>query len=720
MSISAQSSRTTVTQHLAGKRDSRLTASTRADEAGSVSPVTASRNPRPKRPILPFWLVMFFIAAVATALVVPLVVAILHVAHSRTARSLVPSYSVCASSLCRAYAQEILASLNESKGPCKHFFQYVCDGWNTKHQNTKALQQLSLRSTFAILNMSREAQTIKNQPPSVRATAILLLKCAELQKESLNQMDELTQILSSSGLSWPQQQPPRGDLLNILAHWALVYQVDCWFKLDIRYEKLENRAVVFVHLGESKACSWKSTRQMWWKKGTYGEVVQAFLKESAFEGNETALHSQANYIINMEEKLMNVLCREHPQAVPSTDISDKWRTTIKESLWSIYGNLTPEIVVRYVPGYRSAVDELISQQDHGELAYAITWTIVQTWGPYFSGRLGSLVFGSGDNALSSCVSIVKSISSPNLEYLFGSNIFTDDTRLEVYRMFDNIQDEIFRQINESSWLDSSTRIKAAARIRRIVFEVPLPTVRFLEEMYQDLTIGEDATFASAFQTAIRATRKVSWSSVRESIEPDQLAANAHIYLETLRVIVALAMFQIPLYDPEMPKAIMYPALGHVFAHEIMHAFDANWHRYNEYAEKEDWWTPKVYDKYLEKTACIRRAHQNYQKIFGRQLLPTYDPERFADLAGVPALLDASHKYAPDVRLPGMEHFSRDKQFFIVYCYAHCSSRSSPTEAVHAPAEERCNVPLMNLQAFADTFSCAKGDPMNPQEKCTFW
>ncbi|XP_064454931.1 neprilysin-3-like [Ornithodoros turicata] len=676
-------------------------------------PVKARSPPR-------FWLMVLLSNMITVAILVPLFFAVFR-CSTGSEPTLPSSYTVCNSSFCKKYATGIISSLSEKEEPCKHFYNYVCEGWKESNKGMSVLGQLALRSRSAILSFSRDLQALKGQPPSVHAAAVLLRKCFELQTQGLSEMDELKKIISGANLSWPERSTRSVDLLSVLVYWAVMYEVNAWFSVDIAYETLENKAVVFVLFAESDTCRWKITRDRLMDEGRYEDIVRAFLHESAFQGNDAAMHSQAQHIIDLEGKIIKDLCKDNKPIAPPANARDKWKTAVQQHLINIFGKDAPEVTLRYIPGYLSNVDQLISQSSlNSDLAYAITWTIVRILAPYFSSHLGGKAFNNQDEALRACIFKVRVIAGPNVERLFGSNVLNNEAQLEILRMFNTIQDQVTNQINQSTWLDSPTRMNAIARLRRIALHVALPTVTHLEELYHGFSVDDTATFASAFKTAVYATRKASWGRMRTTVMENLFDVNAYFFPTALQVVIALAMFQTPLYDPDMPKAVLYPALGHIFAHEMMHAFDANWHKYNQYAEMEDWWSPKVYDKYLEKTACIRRTHQNYRKVFGRQLLPKYDPERFADLAGVPALLAASRKHTSDVKLPGMEHFSRNEQFFIALCYAQCSNISSPEDAVHAPAEERCNVPLMNLEAFSEAFSCAEGDPMNPKERCTVW
>jgi putative endopeptidase len=74
----------------------------------------------------------------------------------------------------------------------------------------------------------------------------------------------------------------------------------------------------------------------------------------------------------------------------------------------------------------------------------------------------------------------------------------------------------------------------------------------------------------------------------------------------------------------------------------------------------------------------------------------------------------------------MAGLSADQLFFVAAGQVWCNESSPEFERLlvqtdpHSPGKYRVNGSLANHPAFAETFACAPGTPMNPAEKCEVW
>ena len=74
----------------------------------------------------------------------------------------------------------------------------------------------------------------------------------------------------------------------------------------------------------------------------------------------------------------------------------------------------------------------------------------------------------------------------------------------------------------------------------------------------------------------------------------------------------------------------------------------------------------------------------------------------------------------------MAGLSGDQQFFVGYAQANCA-RMAPeflgtllAVDPHAPPKERVNVPLSQLDGFAEAFQCPAGRRMRQRPACAVW
>lgn len=106
-------------------------------------------------------------------------------------------------------------------------------------------------------------------------------------------------------------------------------------------------------------------------------------------------------------------------------------------------------------------------------------------------------------------------------------------------------------------------------------------------------------------------------------------------------------------------------------------------------------------------------------------------ENIADLGGIKLAWDAYHRYrdreGPPTPIRRNDITLTDEQlFFVGFAQVWCTLATPEVEQVliktdsHAPPRFRVDGPLRNLPAFAETFACGEGTPMNPGNRCEVW
>uniref|UniRef100_A0A8C2IHK4 Membrane metallo-endopeptidase-like 1 n=1 Tax=Cyprinus carpio TaxID=7962 RepID=A0A8C2IHK4_CYPCA len=104
-------------------------------------------------------------------------------------------------------------------------------------------------------------------------------------------------------------------------------------------------------------------------------------------------------------------------------------------------------------------------------------------------------------------------------------------------------------------------------------------------------------------------------------------------------------------------------------------------------------------------------------------------ENIADNGGVRQAYKAYMKWVEregeEPRLPGLE-MDHKQLFFLNFAQVWCGA-CRPEYAIqsiktdpHSPLEYRVLGSLQNFEAFSEAFHCARGTPMNPEEKCRVW
>ncbi|XP_064456307.1 neprilysin-1-like [Ornithodoros turicata] len=633
-----------------------------------------------------------------------------------------PGYTVCESAACLEYARQLNASINRRKDPCNNFYLHVCDGWRKSHPNLGMLDMMRRRilnaSTNYLINLT---EAPKDLPPSFAASVTLYRACIAVQAEGLEQLGEIRDMIISTGLPWPGLAPAPGrpiNLLGALLFWALYWNVYVLFQVDLVIASGDPRIIDVTVLNSSSAFQFESERRRLQALGEYESFVGTFLRQYGSVGDNATLNSTVQYLISGEERIMRILQQSYSSDIPHS--VPEWLFRSQDLINQAAAAHVYTFVLMDVQ-LRRALDRVVFDAPNTlEYAYAITWMLARSLAPDYSATIGRMTPVSDQDRNVRCHLRVAQTAGPHLSVLYLRSVLTDNSEIRLRNMFQDIQDQVLLEVQESAWLDNQTRSRVIARLRRITFTWVYPTMDFFEERYPDFVLPANVSFAEGMSMAVDATRKAAFGPDMSMHHDDTLLPNAHLIAAKLLVRVLLGFLTVPMYSDDFPKVINYGALGSILGHEIMHAFDVTAFEMNALNTKQRWRDPVTYETYYEKVECIRNSHLYYDKIFGRQLMPEYDPERFCDATGVPAALAAFLRDGPDVRLPNMTHLSKEQLFFAAFCYVMCTSSESQRDGKYAPGEERCNVPLMNLPEFSLAFKCRRQDPMNPEKKCNFW
>jgi predicted metalloendopeptidase len=142
----------------------------------------------------------------------------------------------------------------------------------------------------------------------------------------------------------------------------------------------------------------------------------------------------------------------------------------------------------------------------------------------------------------------------------------------------------------------------------------------------------------------------------------------------------------------------------------------------------DWWSPTVRQRFTARSECL--VHQ-YSAFPVGDLLVNGNltlGENIADNGGLRLAWMAWHKYnaahGPETAISPA--ITPERLFFLSFAQSWCQlitpqyARLLVTSDPHSPAKARVNLPLQNFDAFATTFGCPAGSPMNPQNKCVLW
>ncbi|CAO4366797.1 unnamed protein product [Caenorhabditis nigoni] len=185
----------------------------------------------------------------------------------------------------------------------------------------------------------------------------------------------------------------------------------------------------------------------------------------------------------------------------------------------------------------------------------------------------------------------------------------------------------------------------------------------------------------------------------------------------------------PLFHSSFPNYAKIAGIGIIIGHEIGHGYDVFGINFDENGIFKPWFDAADQKEYEKKAGCLTNQYNNYDNhSFGKKLNGTLTvKEMMADEFGQDAAWRTFRKLDlfQEKIIIGFEDYSIEKLYFQIGATTWCSPRSPSTlqqqlMRSHPTYSFRVNGLFANEKAFAETFNCPVGSPMNPKKKCTMF
>lgn len=333
----------------------------------------------------------------------------------------------------------------------------------------------------------------------------------------------------------------------------------------------------------------------------------------------------------------------------------------------------------------------------------------------------------------------KAVGKIYVEHVFNSDI----SKKKVQLISHNILEEFKLIINETSWLDDTSKAMATEKAQAIKIQIGsqhnIFTDEYIDELYY-IDVDENLLIKNLIRISQdKATNQ--FSNLRKKPDPNEwtwssLTINAFYEPELNEIFLPAAMLQTPFFDPNLPNYLNYGTLGNTIGHEIAHGFDDEGRLYDKDGNvlsmgEYGMWSHESQDNFKANTKCMVDQYSQYlikeikKNVCGLQTLG----ENIADNGGMKASFRAYQRWASlhgeEPKLPNLR-YSQDQLFFISYATLSCSKFRAESlldqmlNDNHAPSEFRTNGMMSNFEGFAEAFNCKLGQKNNPVKKCSVW
>jgi len=182
------------------------------------------------------------------------------------------------------------------------------------------------------------------------------------------------------------------------------------------------------------------------------------------------------------------------------------------------------------------------------------------------------------------------------------------------------------------------------------------------------------------------------------------------------------------FDPALPAAANYGAIGAIIGHEISHSFDDQGALFDATGKLSNWWSADDLAHFKASGAALAKQYDAYKpfpdaSVNGKQTLG----ENIADVAGLSTAFDAYQLSLGGKPAPQVEGFTGEQQFFLALAQSwrqksrEARVRSRLVTGGHAPAEYRADT-VRNLDAWYAEFEPKPGQALflAPSERVRAW
>lgn len=317
--------------------------------------------------------------------------------------------------------------------------------------------------------------------------------------------------------------------------------------------------------------------------------------------------------------------------------------------------------------------------------------------------------------------------------LFAEEYFNEKAKKRYSDMVENVREAYKKRIQKLDWMSDSTKQKALAKLAAIKKKVGYPDKW---KDFSDLNISR-SSYAQNMMRAHAWWNKYEISKLGKPVDRDEWEMtpqtyNAYYNPSNNEIVLPAGIFTVPGYrDEDLDDALVYGYAGaSTIGHEITHGFDDEGRQYDAAGNLKNWWTLQDESEFKQRAQVLvdqfNKMHPlgDSMTINGKATLG----ENLADLGGILIGYDAftqTKAFKDDKKISGL---SPGQRFFLGYALGWLYKMRSEELAsrlmtdVHAPAKERVNGPMPNVDVWYKAFSVQPANKMYiaPENRVRVW
>jgi predicted metalloendopeptidase len=658
--------------------------------------------------------------------------------------------SVICSSPCYAQSGKELKfdirAVDKSADPCADFYQYACGGWLKRNPIPADRSYSAVFQQMREINQKRVAKILERAASAPRGKDE-----QKIGDYYASCMDEKT--IDTGGLRPLEAELARIDAIKNPTELANEiarlhgFGASALFSMGAD-QKLEDATQVIAYLDQSEL----NLPEPGYYTSEDTEMVKARAEYRAHLDNEFRLlgesSEQARAAAEDVIRIETVLARAELTPVERRD-RKAWYHLMRlaeleklapEFRWNEYFSAigftpTGEINVA-IPKYMQAISELMKETPIAAWNSYLRWELVRVATPALPNRFRDAEFDFYERKLAGvrepasrakrCTDLTNRDLGEAVGKEYAQRYFPASSKQEVLEMVGRIKQAFQNDIEQSTWMDASTKREALHKLGLL-----RPMIGYTDHWrdYSQLEIRRGDALGNALRGEEFEFRR-QIAKIGKPVDRGEfyeLVQGVEGYHDNpLNVIVFTAgILQPPFFDPQMDDAVNFGLAGAVMGHELSHAFDDKGHQFDGKGNMRNWWTAEDAQHYDARAACFVRQYSLYPavgdvKVNGGLTLG----ENIADNGG----LQLAHM-AFEAELHSSETidgYTPEHRFFLGWAQWRCmnvteqKARELARNDSHSPGRWRVNGVVSNMPAFAKAYGCKRGDPMVRVEPCRIW
>lgn len=390
------------------------------------------------------------------------------------------------------------------------------------------------------------------------------------------------------------------------------------------------------------------------------------------------------------------------------------------------------------PKFFEGVDQQLNQQKLPAWRAYLRWRLVNAEAPYLSSNFvrADFEFYSGylqgvkemPARWKKCTRLVDRNLGEALGQVFVAKTFSPQTKADAFKMTQQIESEMERDIKDLQWMSEATKQQALQKLHAILNNVGYPDQW---RDYSSVGVLPDDFFsnvvhATEFESR-RNLNKIGKPVDRKEWWMTTPTVDASYSFATNTINFPAGVLQPPLFDPKMDAAPNYGNTGATLGHELTHGFDDQGRKFDAQGNLRDWWTSADAKAFEDRVDCVRNQYAKYVIVDDIHINSRLTSgEDVADIGGTSLAYLAWKRATAGQDLKPADGLTPNQRFFVGMSQWACGDdrielkRLRATVDPHSPDQYRINGVVTNLPEFGQAFGCKVGQPMMPAKACRVW